>query len=72
MIPQKTKFSNKWLERSIMDDEDSHTYGINIWHEGCPNDEYSIFCKFCNKTFSIINMRFGQIPRSRTFTVNLL
>ena len=54
------KFFEKWLQRSSVDDEDSQAYNVNIWFEGCFNDEYTTYCKFCNKIFSIINMRFAQ------------
>ena len=44
----------------MVDVEDSQAYNVNIWFEGCFNDEYTTYCKFCNKIFSIINMRFAQ------------
>ena len=31
--PCKTKFSDKWLERSTVDDEDSQAYSVSIWCE---------------------------------------
>ena len=61
MAPRKTKFSDKWLQRSIVNDDDSQAYGVNVWCEGCPNDDCSAHCKLYTKTFSIINMGFDQI-----------
>ena len=36
------KHSDELLQRSIVDDVDSQAYGVNIWSEGCPSDEYSM------------------------------
>ena len=55
------KCSDKWLQRSAVGDEDSLVYSVSIWYEGCPNDEYSVYSKLCNKTFSITNIGFDQI-----------
>ena len=50
------------VTKKLVIDENSQTYGVNIWSEDCSNHEYSApRCKLCNKTFSITNMGFGQI-----------
>ena len=61
MDPQKINFSDKWLQKSKVDDEVSQVYSVNILCEVCPNNEYSAYCKLCNKTFSITNMGFDQV-----------
>ena len=61
MAAWKIKFLDKWLRRSMMDDEISLAYSVNFRCEDCPNDEHCMHCKLCNKTFSIANIEFGKI-----------
>ena len=50
MAFQKMKFLDRWLQRSMVWMTKILAYSVNIW---CEN--------FCNKTFSVTNMGFGQI-----------
>ena len=53
-----------------MADEDSQTCSVNIWCESCPNDEYSVYCKLCNKIFIITIMGFGPIIKKHKACLN--
>ena len=50
MPPQKTKFSDKWLQRSMVDHKDSQANSFKVDMK-----------TFGYKTFSITNIGFGQI-----------
>ena len=61
MAPQKTKFSDKWLQRSTFNEDDGLSFPVNIWCEACVDYDYSVICRHCSRQFSISSMGFGQI-----------
>jgi len=58
IMPRKTFISKSWLNSEV---KDKNVDIVSDWCIDVKLDPHSAYCKVCHRSFSIANMRLGQI-----------